>query len=304
PQEKKRKQSAGESSLPRQLHKITIQKKKQHTTLILPPSDDRERDEIAEATLLSLTLHKTTLAAEAQENIAKVQEKLLEDEIEKLVEGDEDEEWYASEFVDFMLNNDVDDFDTKLESESHKENPKKIDDDDNDVEKNKTDDIDIEKVKNNKTKIEQSDDNVVQSDEVVKEKEVVNDEMGSKEIRKEQKQTSIPSPSRPPKNVTSSDKTVSEALIANVSPTTATTSKVSSTRKHKKKSIYIISKTLPGSIAGMCSRCGLIRSHVKHKFVTHDFFMSNIRETLDHCNKVVPDVTFAKTKEMITQEIC
>ncbi|GJY62982.1 hypothetical protein Tco_0464442 [Tanacetum coccineum] len=46
---------------------------KQSTTPIPPPSDDRERDEITEATLLSLTLHKTALAAEAQENVAKVQ---------------------------------------------------------------------------------------------------------------------------------------------------------------------------------------------------------------------------------------
>ncbi|GJY19745.1 hypothetical protein Tco_0391236, partial [Tanacetum coccineum] len=66
PQRKKRKQSAGETSSPRKSLKVTqyIQKK-QSTTLIQPPSDDRERDEIAEATLLSLTLHKTALAAEA-----------------------------------------------------------------------------------------------------------------------------------------------------------------------------------------------------------------------------------------------
>ncbi|GJT97199.1 hypothetical protein Tco_1092717 [Tanacetum coccineum] len=41
PQRRKRKQSAGESSSPRQLHKITIKRKKPSTTLILPPSDDR-----------------------------------------------------------------------------------------------------------------------------------------------------------------------------------------------------------------------------------------------------------------------
>ncbi|GJV37621.1 retrovirus-related pol polyprotein from transposon TNT 1-94 [Tanacetum coccineum] len=51
----------------------------QSITSIPPPGDDRERDEIAEATLLSLTLYKTALVAEAQENIAKVQEKLEED---------------------------------------------------------------------------------------------------------------------------------------------------------------------------------------------------------------------------------
>nr|GEV13802.1 hypothetical protein [Tanacetum cinerariifolium] len=69
PQGKKRKQTVGESSSTRKLHKITIRKKKQCTTLIPLTGDDRERDE---ETILSLTLHKTTLAAEDQENIAKV----------------------------------------------------------------------------------------------------------------------------------------------------------------------------------------------------------------------------------------
>ncbi|GJZ43183.1 hypothetical protein Tco_0590438 [Tanacetum coccineum] len=78
------------------------------------PMNQPERDEIAKVTLLSLTLHKTALAAEAQENIAKVQEKLAEEEIEKMVEGDEDEESYASEFADLVLNEDVDDSDTRL----------------------------------------------------------------------------------------------------------------------------------------------------------------------------------------------
>nr|GFC80277.1 hypothetical protein [Tanacetum cinerariifolium] len=75
PQGKKRKLSVGESSSPRKTHKITIKKRKQSTPLIPHPRDDRERCN-AEATLLSLALHKTALAAEAQENVAKVQEKL------------------------------------------------------------------------------------------------------------------------------------------------------------------------------------------------------------------------------------
>ncbi|GKE33444.1 hypothetical protein Tco_1452766 [Tanacetum coccineum] len=53
----------------------------------------------------------------------------------------------------------------------------------------------------------------------------------------------------------------------------------------------------------MCRRRGLIHSHIKNKFVTRDFFMSKIHEVLDQCNKVVPDTTFGKTKEMITQEM-
>ncbi|GJS45267.1 hypothetical protein Tco_0595388 [Tanacetum coccineum] len=67
------------------------------------------RDEIAEATLLSLTLHKTTIAAKAQENVGKVQDKLVEEEIEKMFEGKEDEESYDREFADSVFNDDDDD---------------------------------------------------------------------------------------------------------------------------------------------------------------------------------------------------
>ncbi|GKA31293.1 reverse transcriptase domain-containing protein [Tanacetum coccineum] len=194
PQGKKRKQTAGESSSPRQSHKITIKRKKPSTTLIPPPIDDRERDEIAEATNLN--------------------------EIEKLVKSDEDEESYASEFADSVFNDDVDDFD------------------DVEIEKEKKDE-EIKKEKNN--------DNVEETDKVVKEKDIIDDVTGSTEIRKEQKLTPIPSPTRSPRNVSSSDKTVSEELTATVLPTTATTYKVSSTTKCKKQSISFRSKTLPGS---------------------------------------------------------
>ncbi|GJW99073.1 hypothetical protein Tco_0180881 [Tanacetum coccineum] len=156
---KKRKQTTGESSSSRKSHKITIKKKKQSTTLIPPPGDDRERDEVAEATIISFTLHKTTLAAEAQENIAKVPEKLDEDETEKLIECDEDEESFVSEFADSMINEDVDDFSTRIEPGSHKEHPENVNNDDEEIEKEETND-DVEK-----------------TDEVVKEKD--NDEGAS-----------------------------------------------------------------------------------------------------------------------------
>ncbi|GJU22377.1 hypothetical protein Tco_1155719 [Tanacetum coccineum] len=126
---KKRKQTAGESSSPRRI----LKKKKQPTPSIPPPRDDKERDAIAEATLLSLTLYKTALQAEAQENIAKVQEKLDKEEIDKMVEGNTDEESYASVFVDYLLNDkgaDVDDTGSKIEHESQKENPECVSDDD------------------------------------------------------------------------------------------------------------------------------------------------------------------------------
>nr|GEX53956.1 putative RNA-directed DNA polymerase [Tanacetum cinerariifolium] len=106
-EEEEEEEIAREISSLRKSLKVTIRQKKKSTTPILPPGDERERDEMAEATLLSLTLHKTALAAKAQENVAK-------------------------------LNDDDDDFGTRIEPRSHKEHPKNVDDDD-DSEKEKKD---------------------------------------------------------------------------------------------------------------------------------------------------------------------
>ncbi|GKD29453.1 hypothetical protein Tco_1240231 [Tanacetum coccineum] len=240
--QKKRKSKAvaRESSTPRKSLKVTIKQKKPSTTSIPPPSDDRERDEIAEATILSLTKHKTALAAEAQENVAKVQEKILEEDIEKMVDG-EDEDSYASAFADSVFQ-DEEDTRTRIEPGSHKENPKVVDDDDVDdnVDKEKKDDDvndDVEKEK----KDEEKDDDDKNDDKV----------SGSLETRNEQTQTPIPSPPRSPRNDLSSDKTLSEELTANVSPTPDTTSKdpsmsqpTSSTSKCKMKEMSDILNNL------------------------------------------------------------
>nr|GEW69311.1 ribonuclease H-like domain-containing protein [Tanacetum cinerariifolium] len=77
-----------------------------------------ERDEISEATIVSLTEHKTALAAEAQEIVAKVQEKILEEDIDKMVD-------------ETVKDNDDDD---DIEKE------KKIDEKDDDVDKEKKND--------------------------------------------------------------------------------------------------------------------------------------------------------------------
>ncbi|GKA80476.1 hypothetical protein Tco_0787168, partial [Tanacetum coccineum] len=195
-------------------------------------------------------LHKTALGAEAQENIAKVQEKLAEEEIEKLVEGDKDEE--------------------SLEPGSHEENSETIDDDDVEIEKEKKDDTEIKKGKQaEKVEKEKNDDIVQKIDEVVKEKEVFNDEMGSNEIRKEKMQTLITSPTRSPRNVTSFDKIISKELNVADSPTTVTTSKASSKTKKQETISFIQVKDL----------------------------------TRKYCCHVVPDKIFAKTSEMIKTEM-
>ncbi|GJS60263.1 probable LRR receptor-like serine/threonine-protein kinase [Tanacetum coccineum] len=245
PQEtKKRKQTVGESSSRR----ITIKRKKKSTPSIPPPGDDRERDAIAEATLLSLTLHKTALLAEAQENIAKVQEKLDEEEIDKLVGGDDDDESSASAFADSVLNDDGDDdIGSKLEPGSHKEHPEHVSDDDDAKKHN----------------------------EVVIEKEVID----------------------------MSDKTILEELANTVTPTTATSSKTSSTTTRQKKSFTAKTRHLLGSIAGMCRRRGLIRSHIKTKFITREFFVEKIKEVIQHCDKIVPELTVTKTNEMLKKEM-
>ncbi|GJU50237.1 hypothetical protein Tco_1219792 [Tanacetum coccineum] len=158
-----------------------------------------------------------------------------------MVEGKKDEESYASEFADSMLNDD-DDSGTRIDPGSHKEHPKTVDDDD-------------------ETEKEKKDDEKANDDEK-------NDEMGSMKTRKEKMQTPIPSPTRSPRKNLFSDKTLSQELTKTISPPTATTSKVKikSKAKSKARSAFIKSKILPGSIAGMCRRCGLIRTHLKSRF--------------------------------------
>nr|GEX70694.1 copia protein [Tanacetum cinerariifolium] len=176
---------------------------------------------------------------EAQENIAKLQGKRDEEEIEKMVEGEEDEELYVSEFVDSMLNDDVDDFGTKIALRSHKEKPEVVDDDDKDNKKDENDkkDNDIEKADDAAEKK----DNDGQTDHTL----VKTHEMGSMETKNEQMQTPILTPTRSRRNDLSSDKTISEELTANVPPTTATISKRSSKSKSKKGFTSNKTKILP-----------------------------------------------------------
>ncbi|GKA60981.1 copia protein [Tanacetum coccineum] len=167
----------------------------QSTTPIPPPSDDRERDEIAKETL-------------------------LKEEIEKMVKGEEDEESYASEFVDSMLNDDVDDFINEKDEDEVK---------DGDVEKK--DDAIEEKDTNNHTGHTL----------------VGTHATGSMETRNKQMQTQVPTPTR-------------------------------SLRKDPRTK----------------ARKDLLPTRQR-------FF--RIREVLDHCNNVVPEMTFAKTNVMIKEEI-
>ncbi|GJZ08223.1 hypothetical protein Tco_0542506 [Tanacetum coccineum] len=186
----------------------------------------------------------------------------------QMVKGEKDVELYVDEFVDSMLNDDVDDSGTWIEPGSHKENPEVVND--NDV--------------NDKQKQDESkDDNVEKMDDVVEEKR--NDDqtnhklvrthaMGSVETRNEHMQTPIPTPTRSPRKYLSSNKIISEELTVLVSPTTATSSKTKSKRGFTSNK----TKVLLGSIAGMCRRHGEICTYIKTKFVTREFVMGKTRE--------------------------
>nr|GEU29532.1 hypothetical protein [Tanacetum cinerariifolium] len=190
----------------------------------------------------------------------------------RMVKGEEDEESYASTFVDSMLNDDVDDSGTRIEPGSHKENLEVVDDDamkDKEKQDEKKEDDDQPK-----------DDDVKKTDDATEKKD--NDDHTDHTLF----------------GTHATVKSIYEET-ATVSPTTATTSKPKSTRG------FISNKTkvLPGSIDGMCRRRGQIRNHNKTKFVTHEFFMGKIRKVLDYCSNIVPKITFAKTNEMIKEEM-
>ncbi|GJX60600.1 hypothetical protein Tco_0603749 [Tanacetum coccineum] len=77
---KKGKKSVGELSMPKKSLKIKI-KRKATTTAHLPLIDDAERDDSIEATQLSLAVAKTAKEFEAQQNVALVDNKILEEDV-------------------------------------------------------------------------------------------------------------------------------------------------------------------------------------------------------------------------------
>ncbi|GJU84043.1 hypothetical protein Tco_1291589 [Tanacetum coccineum] len=111
---------------------------------------------------------------------------------------------------------DVDDSDDRLEPESHKKNPEHVDDDDD------------------KDKVDEKKD----------------DEMGSLKTRTEEIQTLIPTPTRSPRTILSSDKNITQELTDTVSLPTATTSK----DPHSKRRISSKYSHILGALRRMCKR--------------------------------------------------
>ncbi|GJX63397.1 hypothetical protein Tco_0296297 [Tanacetum coccineum] len=162
---KKGKQIAGESSTPKTSLKIRIKQKKPTLTTPLLPSDDRERDDIIEATQL-------------------IEKRILEEDIEKLVEGDDESS--SSDFADTMLLKEI------VDDEEKKDDDDEIDDKDD---KDDNDDDD------------HNDQSLIKTQET-----------GSSEIRTEKMQTPIPSPPRSIRTHLSSDKAIPEELTVSDIP--------------------------------------------------------------------------------------
>ncbi|GJX73472.1 hypothetical protein Tco_0312067 [Tanacetum coccineum] len=105
----------------------------------------------------------------------------------------------------------------------------------------------------------------VEKDDVDSEdREKKDDTMGSQEIRKEHKQTPIPSPIRSPRKSLSSDKNIFQELTDIVSIPITTTSKHS----QDKKRISNKYSHLPGALRRMCKRQGYMIQDMQRKCVT------------------------------------
>nr|GFB45497.1 hypothetical protein [Tanacetum cinerariifolium] len=175
------------------------------------------------------------------------------------------------------------------------ENPKVDDDDDDDV--NVIEKMDDEKKHDN---VEKTDDVAEKdNDDHIDHALVEPRATGSIDTRNEQIQTPIPIPIRSPRSALSSNKIVSQELIATASPTLAITSKA----KHKKGFTLYKVKKLPGSTVGMSKRRGLIITHLRSTFVTNEFFMKKKRETLDKINDLALEITVVKTNKKFKEAI-
>nr|GEV12544.1 hypothetical protein [Tanacetum cinerariifolium] len=195
---------------------------------------------------------KKQVIGETSSSRKSLKEKLMEEEIEKMVD-DADEEYYASEFVDSVFLNEEEDAGSRLEPISRKENLKNGDDDDNDVHE-KNDDM--------KDDDNDDDDNDYHTDHTLVKTQVT----CSSETRKKKMQTQIPSPHKSFRTELSLDNTLSHKLTTTVLPTPDTASQGLS------KPTSINTKVILGSIVRMSRQRGKIRVHLKTTFVTNDYF--------------------------------
>ncbi|GJZ43520.1 hypothetical protein Tco_0590775 [Tanacetum coccineum] len=189
-------------------------------------------------------------------------------------EGEKDEELYASEFSNSMFNND-DDSGTKIEPESHKENPEVVDDNE---------------VKDNADYTNHS--------------LVGTYATGSMETRNEQMQTPIPTPNRSHRKDLSSGKTISEELTAPESTDTVSLS-TATTSKYPQKERHISSKYnhIPGALHRMCRRQGYMIKDMERKCVTTDEFWKVHGKVDQVLHEIVPQIVERATNDLIEDNL-
>ncbi|GKD72467.1 hypothetical protein Tco_1330749, partial [Tanacetum coccineum] len=257
------------------------------TDEIRATGDYREYETVSPTLTVDIALKKKIkqVAGETSSPRKSLKEKLVEEDIEKIVKGKDDEESYASEFGDSVFNDDEDDSGTRIEPGSHKENPENIDDDDENDKEKKDEKKDDYKDKDND---DHTDHTLVRTQAT-----------GSMEIRKEKLQTPIPSPSRSPRKNLSSDKNLSQELTESVSPSTATTS------KDQSKKIRISNKYnhIPGVIHRMCRRQGYM---IQSSRDTNDLIKNNVKRAvadtiIQERNDFQAEVPAMVTNEFVAQ---
>nr|GFA48505.1 hypothetical protein [Tanacetum cinerariifolium] len=156
------------------IRKVIITKKKPSTTPFPPPNDDRERDEILEATLLSLRIEPET----RNENPETINNDDKEEKKYDKKDDDNDDDDNDDHNDHSLVRKKVMDFGTRIEPETRNENPETINNDDKEEKKyDKKDD----------------DDNADHNDHSLVRKKV----MGSVDTKNEKMQTLIPSPLDP-----------------------------------------------------------------------------------------------------------
>ncbi|GKA95458.1 hypothetical protein Tco_0817496 [Tanacetum coccineum] len=221
------------------------------------------------------------LLAKKQENMVAVKKKILKEDVEKIVEG-KDEESYASEFAKMVLL-DEEDFGDKIEPGSHKDKPETIDDDEEEEEKKKDD----------KKDDDDDDDNDDHDDHAL----IRNRRTGSSKIRNAKMQLPIPSLPRSPRRDLYSNMDTTQELTVSVSPTPAT-----STQDHSKPTSSK-RKILSGSIAQMARRRGQLRRYMNKTFAINRYFQEKMEEMNETLSNKVLELTVSTTNTLIKEEL-
>ncbi|GKD64253.1 hypothetical protein Tco_1306361 [Tanacetum coccineum] len=164
---------------------------------------------------------------------------------------------------------DDDDYDDRLEPGSHKDNPEHVDDDDD------------------------KDDEKVEEDE--------GGEMGSLETRTEETQKTIPTSSRSPRTILSSDKNITQELTDTIPLPTTTTSQTS----HSKCGISSKYSHLPGALRRMCRRQGYMIQNMERKCVTAKQFWkthNNLKPCIAATIIKYRDAFHSEVPDLVSQE--